>query len=169
MNEEETRQILRERAIRLARTDAPEPVAQQRIVIFGLGGERYGLDIDNVVEIFSPETITPVPGARNAIQGVTNLRGDIVTVINLAAVLGLAGTIERGGRQVILAAQGTITAGLLVDEILGIWDIPAASIDPPLNTIEKIRAEHLLGEFKVADNLVGLLNVPNLLEAGNDA
>ncbi len=169
MTEAEIQQILRDRAVRLARTEAAEHEAKTRIIIFALNGERYGLDIDHVVEIFTPETITPVPGAPAAIMGVTNLRGDIVTVIDLINALGLSRSKDQAGRQVILGMNGNVIGGFLVDRILGIWDVVTATIDPPLNTIEKIRAEHLTGEFKLADDLVGLLNAPNLLEVRDNA
>ncbi len=169
MTDKEIQQILHDRATRLARTEASEHEEQMRIIVFGLNGERYGLDIENVVEIFTPEKITPVPGSPAAIMGVTNLRGDIVTVINLGSALGLSLTKNDTGRPVILGINGAITAGLLVDEILGIWDIATSTIDPPLNTIDKVKAEHLTGEFKLADDLVGLLKASNLLEVRENA
>jgi purine-binding chemotaxis protein CheW len=161
--------ILRERAARLARVDAQEPVEITRIVVFGAGGERYGLDIDSVIEIFRPVAVTPVPGSAPSVQGVTNLRGDIVTVINVAAALGLAGRAASGRQRIILAAGNGVTAGFLVDAVYGIQDIETATIDPPLTTLENVKAEHLLGEFKLEDNLVGLLNADNLLETDANA
>ncbi len=51
----------------------------------------------------------------------------------------------------------------MIDGIAGIVDIAIDAVDPPLNTLEKVRAEHLLGEFKIDDRLVGLLNPANIL------
>jgi chemotaxis signal transduction protein len=165
----DSRSILRERAARLARVEEQEPVEVTRIVVFGAGGERYGLNIDSVIEIFLPAAVTPVPGSTPAVQGVTNLRGDIVTVINVAAALGLAGRAPSDLQRIILAAGNGITAGFLVDAVYGIRDIETATIDPPLATLENVKAEHLLGEFKLEDDLVGLLNADNLLETDANA
>lgn len=169
MSKEQDRRILQERAARLAYVEDQTPVALTRIVVFSVGGERYGLDIEGVVEIFLPDNITPVPGAPAELQGVTNLRGDIVTVIDVAKALGLDGRPVRGRQLVILATAGGVTAGLLVDDVPGIWDVETSTIDPPLNTLENIRADQLKGEFKLGNDLVGLLDAASLLEIKNNA
>jgi purine-binding chemotaxis protein CheW len=132
--------------------------------MFDIVGERYGLAIENVSEIFRPRGITPVPGVGENIAGVTNLRGEIVTVLNLAGILGVRNSDEQPAEEQILVAEDESgRAGLLVDGIAGIVDIAIDAVDPPLNTLEKVRAEHLLGEFKIDDRLVGLLNPANIL------
>lgn len=157
--------ILRERAARLSRAVEEPPSDLTRVVVFRLGAELYGLEVVHVVEIFRPERFTPVPGAPLYIEGVTNLRGEIVTVIDLKALLkGEARVTSFDEGRVIVAATGRDLAGLLVDEVIGIRDIRAASIDPPLNTLEKIEADHLVGEFKIEKDMVGLLNLTNILE-----
>ncbi|MFA5866387.1 MAG: chemotaxis protein CheW [Actinomycetota bacterium] len=164
--EAEFTQILRERAARLSQPVEEPPSDLTRVVVFRLGAELYGLEVAHVVEIFRPERLTPVPGAPIYIEGVTNLRGDIVTVIDLKAMLtgeARAGSFEEG--RVLVGATGRDSAGLLVDEVIGIYDIRAASIDPPLTTLEKLAADHLVGEFKLEKEMVGLLNLTNILEA----
>jgi purine-binding chemotaxis protein CheW len=165
LNEEDVR-ILRERAARLSRPIEEPPTDLTRVVVFSLGGELYGLEVVRVVEIFRPESLTPIPGAPLYIEGVTNLLGDIVTVIDLKAMLtgeARAASCQEG--RVIVASSGDDLAGLLVDSVIGIHDIRAASIDPPLNTLEKLAADHLVGEFKLENDMVGLLDLANILEA----
>lgn len=159
-------QILRERAARLSRPVEEPPSDLTRVVVFRLGVELYGLEVVNVVEIFQPECLTPVPGAPPYIEGVTNLRGEIVTVIDLRALLtGEARDASLKEVRVVVAASGSDWTGLLVDAVIGIYDIRAASIDPPLDTLEKLEADHLVGEFKLVNDMVGLLNLNNILEA----
>jgi purine-binding chemotaxis protein CheW len=158
--------ILRERAVRLSRPVEEPPSDLTRVVIFKLGNEVYGLEVGTVVEIFRPERLTPVPNAPLYIEGVTNLRGDIVTVIDLKALLtgeSRAGLLNEG--RVIVASIENDLVGLLVDAVIGINDIRAASIDPPLDTLEKLAADHLVGEFRLDDEMVGMLNITNILGA----
>ncbi len=158
-------QVLRERAVRLSQPVEEPPSDLTRVVVFRLGGELYGLEVVHVVEIFRPERLTPIPGAPTYIEGVTNLRGDIVTVIDLKALLtGEARTASFKDGRVLVGATGRDSAGLLVDEVISIHDIRAASIDPPLHTLEKLAAGHLVGEFKLENEMVGLLNLTNILE-----
>lgn len=161
----EIRQILRDRAVRLSRPVEEAPSDLTRVVVFKLGNEMYGLEVVHVVEIFRPESITLVPGAPSYITGVTNLRGEIVTVVDLKAFLtgGERKTSPRDGR-VIVAATGKDWGGLLVDGVVGIFDIRAASIDPPLDTLKKLEADHLVGEFKLDDEIIGLINASDIME-----
>ncbi len=158
--------MLRDRAARLSRPVEEQPSDLTRVVVFKLGSELYGLEVVHVVEIFRPERLTPVPGAPAYIEGVTNLRGDIITVIDLKAMLtGEARTASFAEGRVLVGATGRSSAGLLVDSVIGIHDIRAASIDPPLETLEKLAADHLVGEFKLENEMIGLLNLTNILEA----
>ena len=163
---EDEAKILRDRATRLSKPMEEPPSDLTRVVVFRLGNELYGLEVVHVVEIFRPERLTPVPGALLYIEGVTNLRGEIVTVIDLRALLTgeTRGTLAKD-RRVIVSATGRERAGLLVDEVIGIHDIRAASIDPPLDTLKKLEADHLVGEFKLENDMIGLLNLTNILEA----
>jgi purine-binding chemotaxis protein CheW len=166
LNNDDADRILRDRAARLSRPVEEPPTDLTRVVVFRLGNELYGLEVVHVLEIFRPESLTPVPGAPLYIEGVTNLRGEIVTVIDLKAFFtGETRTASIKEGRVIVAATGQHLAGLLVDSVVGIQDIRAVSIDPPLNTLEKLEADHLVGEFKLEEDMVGLLNLTNILGA----
>lgn len=164
-NDNEFAAILRERATKLSRPLA-EPVTDlKRVVIFSVGRELYGLEIGMVVEILRPEIVTFVPGAESHIEGVTNLRGDIVTVIDLEGLLtGTSRSAGRTKKEMIVGEFAGNKLGMLVTNVDGIHDIQAELIDPPLTTIEKLKAEYLLGEFKFGNRIVGLLNAAGILE-----
>lgn len=162
---ENVNKTLRDRAARLSRPVEEAPTDLTRIVVFKLGEETYGLEVVHIVEIFRPENLTEVPGAPRYITGVTNLRGEIVTVIDLKVFLtGEERKTSLKDGRIILAATGQDTGGLLVDGVVGIFDIRAASIDPPLDTLEKLEADHLVGEFRLDEEIVGLLNAVDILE-----
>ena len=161
---DEFRVILRERAARLSRPLDELPKDLTRVVIFNVGRELYGMEIVHVLEICRPESVTYVPGAESYIEGVTNLRGEIVAVADLKSLLTgePRNKKEKRGGMILAEIMGK-KLGMLVTGIDGIYDIQSGSIDPPLNTLEKLKAEHLVGEFMFRDRIVGLLNAVAVL------
>lgn len=115
--------------------------------------ERYAFPVEKVREVARGLELTPVPGAPPAVRGVHNLRGEVVPVVELAAVLGLAG---GEGDCVVLAEDAGRRAGLAVDELL---DVSELSDEPA-------RAEApLVGSILVDGHLVGILDVGAILDA----
>src|SRR5512142_1921162 len=92
-------------------------MSEFQIVVAELGGERYGLPIEAVYEIIRFQAITAVPQAPAFVEGVINLRGRIIPVVDLASRFGIAGA-ERGrqSRIVVAGASGT-RVGLIVDAV----------------------------------------------------
>ena len=109
-----------------------------RHVIFQVENERYGLPLEAVREVFSPPTaFSRVPAAPAPIRGVINLRGRVVTVVDLGMLLGLpAGTSKR--EKIVLLEHGRRDLGLLVTEVEGIESLEKIS-DAPGRTTPAIR------------------------------
>ena len=106
------------------------PIARDgrtRHLLFRAAGTRFALPIGNVREILKPLPVTAVPGVPDWMCGVTNVRGDIVTVIDLAPFLGLADPGPRRGLLVV-KADGAETLGVLIDEVAGIHPIAAGEV-----------------------------------------
>jgi purine-binding chemotaxis protein CheW len=101
------------------------------------GGERRGIDLDAVREVATPRAYTPLPGAPACVLGLANLRGRIVTVVDLAAALGREPGDAPDGRIVVVSHAGR-GVGLAVDEVVGID--PAA-----VPTAAPLEAASLLG------------------------
>jgi chemotaxis signal transduction protein len=91
-----------------------------------VGAGRYAFDVADVREVEERLPVTAVPGAPAAIAGVGNLRGAVLPIIELDAVLGHGGD---GGRFIVVADAGGMVAGLAVDEILGVEELPR-ELDP---------------------------------------
>jgi purine-binding chemotaxis protein CheW len=88
-----------------------------RCVSFSFDDKHYGLHLDDVVHIIRFEQVLPVPGTSELVEGVLNLRGDVVPVINLRRVLGLKeGGSRRRQRVIIIRREGRMI-GLLVDSV----------------------------------------------------
>ena len=112
----------------------------ETFLIFHLGGEAYGLpiaDIDEVVTL--PETLTRVPNAPAFIEGVMDLRGRVVPVIDQGRRFG-ADPVVSGARKVIITAAGALQAGFIVDAVAGIRAIPRSDLAPASELLTGDRA-----------------------------
>lgn len=120
-----------------------------------VGGERYAVPIEHVLEVAELGDVAPVPGASAAVLGVRNLRGHVLPVLDLATLLGVGGDV-RHERIVVMDAGGE-RAGLAVDEVLDVVDLPALE--------DEGRSELVLGSVLLDGDLVGVLDVGGVLAA----
>ena len=111
-------------AARLARRR--EAASLVRCVVAQVGGMRWALRMDHIVEIVAPPPTTPLPGLPEWALGIANLRGDIASVIDLAAFLHLRPGADRTAARVVLArnAKADVAVGLLVDRVEGARGLP---------------------------------------------
>lgn len=116
-----------------------------------LDPEWYGLEGGLTDEILTVPSICPVPCMPGFVKGLINLRGDIVVVFDIKEFFGLEKIrIKKSSRIVIVKVSGK-TAGILVDGVSDILDIPVKDIQPPLATVQRARAEYVKGETRLAD------------------
>lgn len=155
--------ILHRRAQHLSRPVEEKREKTTKLIVFSLGEEFYGLGAEYAREIVHAERIAVVPCAPDFIEGVINLRGEIISVINLAKILNIHDKTRIGERWVIIVGAGSIEAALHVDFIKGVFDVPQSFIEPPLATLEQMPAQYLKGEARVDDMLVGILDLENIL------
>ncbi len=100
----------------------PQPVENLptwRGVGFMLGGRQYVTEMDNVSEIIQPPHVTPVPGVRDWVMGVANVRGRLVPVNDMCSMLGLTSRAGRNSQRVLVVGRKDFRSGLLVDAVLG--------------------------------------------------
>ena len=126
---DDERAILEARARTLARARPAEVEAERRALLtFNQGSERYALDARSVQGVFRLRHLTPLPGAPPELAGVTSWRGHLLTVLDLARVLGL----ERSGLDdrvwVVVAAASGNRFGLLAGELGDFVRVPESSI-----------------------------------------
>jgi len=89
-----------------------------------VAGEHYALPVEQVLEVADLGEIASVPGSPPEIVGVRNLRGQVIPVIGLATMLGLSGDEPS---RVVVAESGELRAGLVVDAVLDVGEMPPAS------------------------------------------
>jgi purine-binding chemotaxis protein CheW len=127
----EDRAVLRARAAALARAAAaPRHGETFSAVVFMLGDERYALDTRVVLQVGVLRELTPLPGARAPLHGVTQWRGDVLTVLDLRAVLGasLRGITDLG--RLVVVEGGRHAFGILVERLVGMVEVDAAALQP---------------------------------------
>jgi purine-binding chemotaxis protein CheW len=141
---------------------------EEQVVVFELGGECYGVDIGLVQEIIRPPAITSVPRAPEYVEGVINLRGRVIPVINLRTRFGLPGA-ERGrAARIVVLNVGGQTVGAAVDAVSEVLRIAMASVEPPGATLAGAAAARLRGIAKLDDRLIILLD-PNSILSDTEA
>ncbi len=142
--------------------------SELQIVVFELGDERYGLDIATVYEIIRHQPITAVPQAPEFVEGVINLRGRIIPVVDLRDRFGMGrGVLTRASRIVVAEAAGT-RVGLVVDGVSEVLMVPADAIEPTPEVAAGVEAAYLRGIAKLGERLIILLAL-NGLFAETDA
>ncbi len=137
------------------------------LVCFRVGRETYGVDIFVVREIVKAQEITTVPGASDYVLGIINLRGKIISVVDLAQRLGLGKSkIDRGSRILVVDLDG-FTVGFLVDAATEVLKLPPEAVEAAPEELKgSVHDDYLEGVGKLKDRLVIILNPGNLLAEG---
>lgn len=153
-----------------ALADAPagaDGAALSQYLSFFIGGEEYAVGILRVKEIIEYDVVTRVPSMPACVQGVLNLRGRVVPVIDLALTFGLsASAITRRTCIVVVEREvegEAVVMGILVDAVSQVLDLPASDVEPPPAFGTRARAELLDGMGKSGRKFVMLLNLDRAL------
>lgn len=127
----EAQALLAERARLLARPMAAAPVGQTDVLVFELAGERYGIASRYLQAVFVLRHRAPLPGALPPIHGVTAWRGDLLTLLELRATLGLPVDSLNDLARVIVVGEGRPVFGILTDRVHSIVPVNLAQLHPP--------------------------------------
>ncbi len=143
-----------------------------QLVTFQVGGEEYGLDIGAITEVIRPLRITPLPKMPVFVEGVINLRGTIIPVVDLRRRFELK-TVKNDSRRMRMiitrgAAPGTggISQGLLglvVDSVEEVVHVPKKNIDPAPSAATGKNADFITGMGKLGERLIILLDITRIL------
>lgn len=145
--------------------EAVEVTTNQQLIGFVLGDELFGVDILTVQEIIRDTTITAIPDAPDFLEGVINLRGRIVPVIDLRKRLKLVepGQINVDPWIIILSVEGR-TTGFMVDRVTKVLNVPKQSIKPaPDIVVAGLKSQYIQGVCKMDQHLLILLNFSRIL------
>lgn len=143
---EEQRRILKKRADLLAqpeeKTVDPESI---EIVEFLLANEHYGIESRFIREVYPLKDYTPLPGVPPFVLGLFNVRGRILSIVDVKRFFDLPERVISDLNKVIIIHDDKMEFGVLSDEILGVRNIAVTDLGPPLPTLTGIREEFLKG------------------------
>ncbi|HIJ60277.1 MAG TPA: chemotaxis protein CheW [Nitrospirae bacterium] len=145
--------------------DKKENVSEEllQLVTLTLGTEEYAVDILKVQEINRMKEITRVPNSPSYVEGVINLRGKVIPVVNLRSKFGLQEKEnDERTRIIIMDIQGIIM-GLIVDSVSEVLRIPSNIVEPTPPMASNISSEFIKGIAKLEDRLIILLDMDKLL------
>ncbi|ADL07883.1 chemotaxis protein CheW [Thermosediminibacter oceani] len=138
----------------------------RQFVVFRLGQEEYGVDILQVNTIERMMPITRVPKAPHYVEGVINLRGEIVPVIDLRKRFDLPPLEITGDTRIIIVMVDDLTVGMIVDSATEVIQLPQEAIEPSTSVAGNINSEFLEGVGKLNDRLLIILNLEKILRPG---
>ena len=136
-----------------------------QLVVFRLRNEEFGVEIGSVLEISRVLEITRIPQAPSFIEGVIDLRGQVIAVVDLARQFGLPAQKQQSltARIVVVEVAGQ-TVGLLVDQVPGVLKIEQENIEPTPELIQtEIKRDYIKGVGKLGERLIILLELNNVL------
>ena len=142
-----TKDILAERARQLARRSTGDSRSADMLTVveFRMAHETYALGLNRIRVIHPLKTLTFIPGVPDFVKGVINLRGEIVSVVDLKIFFELPDDGVTRLSQVIILSDDDMEFGILADEILGISEIPKSALQTSLATLTGIRTDYLKG------------------------
>jgi purine-binding chemotaxis protein CheW len=161
-SDEEIKKIFAARTKDLARRKEKEKQSSEYLEVaeFVLADERYGIESFRIVEVYPLKDLTPLPSTPPFIMGIINVRGQILTVIDIKKFFDLPDKGLSDLSKVIIVKVGETEVGFLADVCMGISSIPLNRIQSSLSTLTDIGAEYLKGV--TSDQLI-ILDVEKIL------
>jgi purine-binding chemotaxis protein CheW len=136
---------------------------EQQLVLFQVGAELYGVDIAGVHEIIRLQAITRVPRAPTFIEGIINLRGKVIPVVDLRRRFGLPPAEHTRASRIVVVEIDDQVVGIIVDAVSEVLRVNGATIEPPSPVVAGIDSEYVHGIAKLPERLVILLDLDRVL------
>ncbi len=138
---------------------------ERQLVVFSLGNEEFGVDISDVKEIIKLETITKLPNTDSYIDGIINLRGGIVVIIDLAKKIGLVPSQRGKNTRILVMEIAGSMVGFVVDSCNEVLRITGDKIEEaPRIITDKINADYLQGVGILDERLIIIIDLGSVLE-----
>lgn len=135
-----------------------------QLVTFSIGEEEFGVNILQVQEIIRTMEITKVPRAPDFVEGVINLRGKVIPIVDMRSRFGLESKEHDKYTRIIVIETDMIIVGFVVDSVSEVLRIPAHSVQPPPPVLAGMDSEYIDGVGKLDDRLLILLDLDSLLD-----
>ena len=136
---------------------------ETQIVVFELGSEHFGVEIASVESIIKMQPITQLPHVSSFVEGVTNLRGKVLPVIDLRKRFGLAPRETDKNSRIIVVSLDQTEVGMIVDEVSEVLTVPAGVVEPVPAITSTVDSSCITGIAKLNQRLVILLDLHSIL------
>jgi purine-binding chemotaxis protein CheW len=130
-----------------------------QVVSFRLGSEEYGVDIAQVQEIIRLVEITHVPRAPHFMEGVINLRGQLIPIIDLRTRFGMPRVAATKSTRIVVTEIATKRVGMVVDSVSEVLNIPTDHVEEAPDMVAGVGTEYIAGVGKINDRLIIMLDL----------
>lgn len=138
-----------------------------QIVVFKLGGEEYGLQIDQIKEVVLTPNITRMPQTPSYVKGVSNIRGNVIAILDLEKRFGLNVQDETiTGRYTLVVESEEMKMGLLVNEVPKTVSVNVADLDESVGIVSdaSLESNYIRGIIKTGDKLIILIDIFRVID-----
>jgi purine-binding chemotaxis protein CheW len=160
---------LKEQIMEAVKEVKPHSLGNGQYLTFFVAGEEYAVNILKVKEIIEYDTVTVVPNTAPWIRGVTNLRGNVVPVIDLAVKFGLPASQASKFSCIVITEVSydneTLTLGVMADSVSQVLDFSENEIESPPPFGTRVKIEFLLGMGSVGKKFCLILDIDKVLSA----
>ena len=134
-----------------------------QLVTFRLGNEEFSMDILKVQEIIRHMNLTRVPRTPDFVDGVINLRGRVIPVLDLRKRFGMAAEEKTNETRIIVVDVDNSVVGFKVDAVSEVLRLPADTVEPPPLLVKGTESDYIKGVGKLEGRLIILLDVSKIL------
>ncbi|MGB2696105.1 MAG: chemotaxis protein CheW [Dehalococcoidia bacterium] len=137
--------------------------AERQLVVFDLAREAFGIGIEHVREIIRLETITHVPNAPAHVEGVINLRGKVIPVVDLRRRLGLGEAEVTKESRIVVVEVDSEDVGMIVDAVTEVVRVAEGAMEPASPAVATAESYYVQGIANLTDKLIILLDINRVL------
>lgn len=137
---------------------------EERYIEFGIGEEEYAIPLLTVREVISPPETTPIPKAPKHFIGLMNLRGQVISIVDLRIKLGIKPKEDKREEAVIIVKIGEIQLGVVVDSINKVLAFKKEDISQLPEIQTQVNAEYIVGVHRKEESLTILLDIAKTLD-----
>ena len=146
--------------------DGMQPSLQNQYILLALEKTFFSLPLSSVLEIGRHPDITPLPNLPNWVLGISNIRGEIISFINLKTFFGISSTGSKVGRRFLIVHNQSMKVSIIVDKIVGILSLDPKGVDLQNSPYREGEiANYILGVTVSGENLTNILDIDKLLSS----
>lgn len=137
-----------------------------QLACFSLGDTIFAVDIMRIREILLPQRLSGLPRSSDLYEGVINLRGTVIPVLDMRKLFGMSPLPEGRVGKLLIVSLARQTLALAVDNVMEVITVPSEDITPPLETGDEVGMEHILGVCLSEGRVIMILDIDSLTGPG---